>query len=130
MPPIVGIDLGTTNSLVAVMEAAGPRIISGPGGQRLLPSVVSFADGGVVVGREAKRQLATRPADVIYSVKRFMGRGLADVQDERRFFPFRLVEEPSGVVRLAVGGRAYTPPEVSALILRELKRWAEADLKE
>jgi Fe-S protein assembly chaperone HscA len=130
MPKIVGIDLGTTNSLVAVMEAAGPRIIPGPGGQHLLPSVVSFADGGVTVGREAKRQLATRPADVIYSVKRFMGRGLADVQDERRFFPFRLVEEPSGVVRLAVGGRAYTPPEVSALILRELKRWAEADLKE
>ena len=130
MSKIVGIDLGTTNSLVAVMEATGPRIIAGPDGQRLLPSVVSFAQGRVTVGREAKQHTGTHPSEVIYSVKRFMGRSLADLQPELPFFPFQLREEPPGVVRMAVGGRAYTPPEVSAMILRELKAWAEADLKE
>jgi len=130
MPRIVGIDLGTTNSLVAVMDGGRPRIISGPGGERLLPSVVSFAGGHMTVGHEAKRRLATHPADVIYSVKRFMGRGLADVQEELKFFPFHLIEEPPGVVRMDVGGRRWTPPEISAMILGELKRWAEADLGE
>ncbi|MEW6324352.1 MAG: Fe-S protein assembly chaperone HscA [Nitrospirota bacterium] len=130
MPKIVGIDLGTTNSLIAVMEGGGPRVIPGPGGQRLLPSIVSFAEGRITVGREAKRHWATHPSEVVYSVKRFMGRGLADLQAELPFFPYRLLEEPPGVVRMAVGGRAYTPPEISAMILRELKGWAQADLGE
>ncbi len=131
MSKIVGIDLGTTNSLVAVMDAAGrPRIIPGPTGARLLPSVVSFAGGRATVGHEAKRRLTTHPADVVYSVKRFMGRGLADLQEELKFFPFHLGEEPPGVVRMMIGGQRYTPPEISALILSELKHWAEADLKE
>jgi len=130
MPKIVGIDLGTTNSLVAVMDGGRPRIIPGPDGRRLLPSVVAFSDGHVTVGQEARRRLATHPADVVYSVKRFMGRGLADVQDELKFFPFNLVEEPPGVVRIDAGGRRATPPEISAMILGELKRWAELDLRE
>jgi Fe-S protein assembly chaperone HscA len=137
MPKIVGIDLGTTNSLVAVMEpslspgqSGRPRIIPGPKGRRLLPSVVSFAGSQMAVGQEAKRRFATHPADVIYSVKRFMGRGLADLEEELKFFPFHLVEEPPGVVRIEAGGRRMTPPEISALILGELKRWAEADLGE
>jgi molecular chaperone DnaK len=130
MPKIVGIDLGTTNSLVAVMDAGRPRIIPGPGGKKLLPSVVSFADGRITVGHEAKRQLSVHPADVIYSVKRFMGRGLADVQDELKFYPFDLIEEPPGVIRLQAGGRRFTPPEISAMILGELKRWAEEGLGE
>ncbi|HUJ79808.1 MAG TPA: molecular chaperone DnaK [Nitrospiria bacterium] len=130
MPKIVGIDLGTTNSLVAVMDAARPRIIPGPGGERLLPSVVSIADGRITVGCEARRRMATHPVDVIYSVKRFMGRGLADVRPELKFFPFDVVEEPPGVIRLQIGGRRFTPPEISAMILDELKRWAEAGLGE
>jgi molecular chaperone DnaK len=130
MPKIVGIDLGTTNSLVAVMEGGRPRIIPGPGGERLLPSIVSFADGLIAVGAEAKRRLSSHPTEVIYSIKRFMGRGLADLEQETKFFPFHLVEEPPGVVRIDVNGRRMTPPEISAMILAELKRWAEADLGE
>ena len=130
MPKIIGIDLGTTNSLVAVMEPEGPRVLSGTDGQRLLPSVVSFAGGQVTVGQEAKRHLVSSPADVIYSVKRFMGRGLADLQSELNYFPFRLKEEPPGVVRMVIGGRDYSPPEISALILKQLKQWAEAALGE
>ncbi|MBI3620685.1 MAG: molecular chaperone DnaK [Nitrospirae bacterium] len=130
MPKIVGIDLGTTNSLVAVMEGGRPRILPGPGGRRLLPSIVAFDGGRETMGEDARRRLATHPADVIYSVKRFMGRGLADLQEELKFFPFHLMEEPPGVVRIEIAGRRFTPPEISALILGELKRWAEADLGE
>jgi Fe-S protein assembly chaperone HscA len=130
MPKIVGIDLGTTNSLVAVMDGGRPRIIPGPDGRRLLPSIVAFDGGRETVGEEARRRLATHPAEVIYSVKRFMGRGLADLQEELKFFPFHLLEEPPGVVRIEAGGRRATPPEISAMILAELKRWAEAGLGE
>jgi Fe-S protein assembly chaperone HscA len=130
MPKIVGIDLGTTNSLVAVMANGRPRIIPGPGGDRLLPSVVSFAGDRIAVGDEAKRRLSTHPAEVVYSIKRFMGRGLADLEQESKFFPFHLVEEPPGVVRIDVNGRRMTPPEISAMILGELRRWAELDLGE
>jgi molecular chaperone DnaK len=123
---IVGIDLGTTNSLVAyVDEATGmPRIIPDAQGRPLLPSVVAFTPDGIVVGEAARRQLARRPADTVYSVKRLMGRGFDDVRDEARYLPFRILPG-EGLVKLAVGGREVTPPEVSAAVLKALKERAE-----
>src|SRR5467141_735729 len=123
---IIGIDLGTTNSLVAyVDEATGlPRVIPDAEGRPLLPSVVAFTPDGIVVGEAARRQLARRPADTVYSVKRLMGRGFEDVKDEARYLPFRILPG-DGLVRLAVGGREVTPPEVSAAVLKALKERAE-----
>jgi Fe-S protein assembly chaperone HscA len=123
---IIGIDLGTTNSLVAyVDEATGlPRVIPDTEGRPLLPSVVAFTPDGIVVGEAARRQLARRPADTVYSVKRLMGRGFEDVKDEARYLPFRILPG-DGLVRLAVGGREVTPPEVSAAVLKALKDRAE-----
>src|SRR5919197_5968301 len=131
MTRIIGIDLGTTNSLVAyVDEATGlPRVIPDANGRLLLPSVVAFTPDGIVVGEAARRQLARRPTDTVYSVKRLMGRGWDDVKDELRHFPFRVVPA-DGTVRLAVGGREVTPPEVSAIVLRALKERAEAHFGE
>src|SRR5262245_6506056 len=131
MSRIVGIDLGTTNSLVAyVDERTGlPVVIPDGEGRRLLPSVVSFTPDGIVVGEAARRQLARRPADTVYSVKRLMGRGWEDVKDELRYFPFKVLPG-EGVVKLGVGGREVTPPEVSAVVLRALKERAEAHLGE
>jgi Fe-S protein assembly chaperone HscA len=127
---IIGIDLGTTNSLVAVLEEQGPRVLSHPEtGARLLPSAVAFLPGGeVVVGAEARQLALTRPLDTILSVKRFMGLGLEHVtDDDRRRYRFG---GEGGMLRFSVEGRQVTPPEVSAYILRELKRWAEAALGE
>src|SRR5919204_5694382 len=126
MPRIIGIDLGTTNSLVAyVDETTGlPRVIQDAEGRPLLPSVVAFTPDGIVVGEPARRQLAGRPADTVYSVKRLMGRGFEDVKDEARYLPFRILPG-EGLVRLAVGGREVTPPEVSAVVLKALKGRAE-----
>src|SRR6184192_4605736 len=123
---IIGIDLGTTNSLVAyVDETTGlPRVIADADGRPLLPSVVAFTPDGIVVGEPARRQLARRPADTVYSVKRLMGRGFEDVKDEARYLPFRILAG-EGLVRLAVGGREVTPPEVSAVVLKALKERAE-----
>jgi Fe-S protein assembly chaperone HscA len=131
MSRIIGIDLGTTNSLVAyVDERTGlPRVIPDADGRKLLPSIVSFAPGGVLVGEAARRQLVRQPARTVYSVKRFMGRGYEDVKDELRYFPFQ-VAEAEGVVRLRVGDREVTPPEVSAIILRALRERAEAHFGE
>jgi Fe-S protein assembly chaperone HscA len=131
MPRIVGIDLGTTNSLVAyVDERTGlPVVIPDGQGRRLLPSVVGFTPEGILVGEAARRQLARRPADTVYSVKRLMGRGWEDVKDELRFLPFRVLPG-EGVVKLAVGGREVTPPEVSASVLKALKERAEAHFGE
>ncbi|HEY2995412.1 MAG TPA: molecular chaperone DnaK [Methylomirabilota bacterium] len=131
MARIVGIDLGTTNSLVAyVDERTGlPVVIADRDGRRLLPSVVGFTPNGIVVGEAARRQLARRPADTVYSVKRLMGRGWEDVKDELRYFPFKVLPG-EGVVKLAVGGREVTPPEVSAIVLRTLKERAEAHFGE
>jgi Fe-S protein assembly chaperone HscA len=131
MSRIVGIDLGTTNSLVAhVDERTGlPVVIPDAQGRRLLPSVVAFAPEGIVVGEAARRHLARRPADTVYSVKRLMGRGWEDVKEERHYLPFRVLPA-DGVVKLAVGGREVTPPEVSAVILRALKERAEAHFGE
>jgi molecular chaperone DnaK len=126
MSRIVGIDLGTTNSLVAYVDdrTGLPVVIPDRDGRRLLPSVVAFTPDGILVGEAARRQLARRPADTVYSVKRLMGRGWDDVKDELRYFPFRVLPA-DGTVKLAVGGREATPPEVSAIVLRALKERAE-----
>ena len=131
MSRIVGIDLGTTNSLVAVVdERTGlPVVIPDSQGRRLLPSVVAFTPDGLLVGEAARRQLARRPADTVYSVKRLMGRGWDDIKDELRYLPFRILPG-DGVVKLAVGGREVTPPEVSAAVLKALKERAEVHFGE
>jgi molecular chaperone DnaK len=125
----VGIDLGTTNSLVAYMEpqTGQPKCIPGPYGDTLCPSIVSLdPDGSVIVGEAARRRLLTQPERTIYSVKRLMGRGPADVQSELKLFPFRIDPFSKSVIRVKLGDRVFTPPEISAFILRELKNWAEA----
>jgi molecular chaperone DnaK len=131
MPRIVGIDLGTTNSLVAYVDdqTGLPVVIPDGQGRRLLPSVVAFTPDGLLVGEAARRQIARRPADTVYSVKRLMGRGWEDVKDELRYLPFRVLPA-DGVVKLAVGGREVTPPEVSASVLKALKERAEAHFGE
>jgi len=129
MGRIVGIDLGTTNSLVGYMDAktGQPKCIPGPAGSTLCPSVVSLdADGSIIVGEPARRRLLTQPERSIYSVKRLMGRGLADVQSELKLFPFRIDPASTHVIRVQLGERFFTPPEISSFILRELKNWAEA----
>jgi len=133
MGRIVGIDLGTTNSLVAYVDAqAGqPKCIPGPYGSTLCPSVVSLdPDGSVIVGEAARRRLLTQPERTIYSVKRLMGRGPADVQNELQLFPFRIDPQSKNVIRVMLGDKMFTPPEISAFILRELRNWAEAFLGE
>jgi molecular chaperone DnaK len=123
---IVGIDLGTTNSLVAFMDLTGPRIIPGNDGDKLVPSVVSIGQGGaVVVGNAARELLLTQPERTVYSVKRLMGRGLEDVKDELKLFPFRVAAGSESVIQLELGDRKYTPPEISAMVLRQLKQNAE-----
>ncbi|MGE5568030.1 MAG: Fe-S protein assembly chaperone HscA [Rhodospirillales bacterium] len=126
---VIGIDLGTTNSLAAVMDLTGPRIIPGADGERLVPSVVHA--GGttpVLVGNEARRMLVEDPERTVYSVKRLMGRGPADVEKEAGLFPFRIAAGSDPVIRVQLGDRALTPPEISAFILIQLKKNAEADL--
>ncbi len=128
--PVVGIDLGTTNSLVAVLDPAGhPEIIAGADGDRIVPSVVSIAeDGSVLVGRAAQQALMTHPGRSVYSAKRFMGRGSDDVREELQHLPFQLADTSDQVIRLQVGDRTLTPPQIGAEVLRELKRRAEAHL--
>jgi len=126
-PRIVGIDLGTTNSLVAFMDLTGPKIIPGADGSKLVPSVVSISeDGSVVVGNPARELLLTHPERTVYSAKRLMGRGLADVGEELKLFPFRIGPDSDQVIHLELGGRTLTPPEVSAQVLKQLKVNAEA----
>ena len=128
---IVGIDLGTTNSLVACMELTHPAVIPRPDGERLVPSVVSITgQGEAVVGNPALKLLVSRPESTVYSVKRLMGRGIGDVQDELKLFPFQIAGGSESVLRIRLGDRTLTPPEISALILRQLKTNAEAYLKE
>ncbi len=129
----VGIDLGTTFSLVAFTDPATnqPKCIAGPYGATLCPSVVSVdLDGSVIAGAAARRRLLTQPERTIYSVKRLMGRGAADIQAELKLFPFRIDEDSQNVVRVRLGDEVFTPPEVSAFILRELKSWAEDHFRE
>jgi molecular chaperone DnaK len=127
MSRVVGIDLGTTNSLVAFVKDGVPVVIRDKSGDGLVPSVVSIGDDGTIyVGREAQRRLLTNASRTVYSVKRFMGRSADDVQGEARRFPFRVgAGESDTVVRIGLGDQEFTPPEVSAFILRELKRRAE-----
>jgi len=125
---IVGIDLGTTNSLVAYMEGDRPVVIPGEDGSNLLPSLVALDESGqIVVGNPARTYLIETPERAIYSVKRLMGRGVEDVQEELRLFPFRLADDlaPGEVLRIKLGNKTFTPPEISAYILRQLKRNAE-----
>ncbi len=125
---IVGIDLGTTNSLVAYMEGDAPVVIPGEDGSNLVPSIVALDPrGNVVVGNPARKHLIETPERAVYSVKRLMGRGIEDVQEELRLFPFRLAEDlkPGEVLRIKLGEHEFTPPEISAFILRQLKKNAE-----
>jgi molecular chaperone DnaK len=129
MGRIVGIDLGTTNSLVAYVDpqTGQPKCIPGPYGDTLCPSIVSLdPDGSIIVGESARRRLLTQPERTIYSAKRLMGRGPADVQSELKLFPFRIEPSSKNVIRVMLGEKVFTPPEISAFILRELKNWAEA----
>src|SRR4051812_9053653 len=126
MSKVVGIDLGTTNSLVAYVKDGVPQIIRDGQGDGLVPSVVSFSpEGTTYVGREAQRRLLTDAQRTVYSVKRFMGKGREDVQEEASHFPFRVGGE-GGVLRIGAGDKELTPPEISAFVLRELKHRAEA----
>ncbi len=125
---IIGIDLGTTNSLVAYMEKDRPVVIPGEDGANLVPSVVALDEHDqIIVGNAARKYLIETPERAVYSVKRLMGRGVEDVQDELKLFPFRLADDlaPGEVLRIKLGNKTFTPPEISAFILRQLKRNAE-----
>jgi molecular chaperone DnaK/molecular chaperone HscA len=124
---VVGIDLGTTNSLVAFMQGDSPVVIPGEDGDRLVPSVVAFAEEGFVVGNAARATLLTDSASAVYSAKRLMGRDLTDIEAELKLFPFKLAEglKPGEVLKLNVGGLSLTPPEISAYVLLQLKKNAE-----
>jgi Fe-S protein assembly chaperone HscA len=124
---VVGIDLGTTNSLVAYMQGDTPTVIPGEDGERLVPSVVAWTDDGVVVGNAARGTLMSDAASAVYSAKRLMGRDVADVQEELKLFPFKLAEglQPGEVLKVSVGGLMLTPPEISAYVLMQLKKNAE-----
>ena len=131
MSHVVGIDLGTTNSLVAYVKNGVPEVIRDQSGDALVPSVVSIGDEGTIfVGREAQRRLLISPSRSVYSAKRFMGRGIDDVRDEAALLPFGIGGEAGGVVRIAVAGREFTPPEISAFVLKELKHRAEEFFRE
>ena len=131
MPKIVGIDLGTTNSLVAIVEEGTPRIIPGRDGSNLVPSVIYFDEWGtILVGNPAKEKLIEEPRNTIFSIKRFMGKGIEDVREDLPLLPFNVSPDSEHIIRLKVFGRDYTPPEISAFILRELKQNAQAALGE
>ncbi|CAN5296506.1 molecular chaperone DnaK [soil metagenome] len=126
---IIGIDLGTTNSVVAVMEGGEVKVIANQEGNRLTPSIVAFTDKAErLVGDPAKRQAITNPRRTIYSIKRFMGRRHNEVQSEEKLVPYKIVGGPAELVKVEIDGKAYTPPEISAMILRTLKESAEAYL--
>src|SRR5437660_4530462 len=125
MARIVGIDLGTTNSLVAYMNGKTPTVIPGPDGRTLVPSIVAYTPSGFLTGDRAKEQLVRNPEHTVYSVKRYMGKGLADVTQELRYFPFKLTEQ-KGVIRLQIGNQSLTPPEISAKVLTHIKPAAKS----
>ena len=125
---VVGIDLGTTNSLVAYMEGERPVVIPGEDGSNLVPSVVALdPQGQIIVGNAARKYLIETADHAVYSVKRLMGRGVEDVQEELKLFPFRLAQDLQAgeVLRIKLGDKDFTPPEISAFILRQLRRNAE-----
>src|SRR4051795_8023162 len=126
---IIGIDLGTTNSVVAVMEGGEVKVIANQEGQRLTPSVVAFTDKGErLVGDPAKRQAVTNSRRTVYSIKRFMGRRHSEVASEEKLVPYKVVGGPNELVKVEIDGKTFAPPEISAMILRKLKEAAEAYL--
>jgi molecular chaperone DnaK len=126
MSKIIGIDLGTTNSVVAVMEGGEPVVITNPEGSRLTPSVVAFTKSGErLVGQVAKRQAVTNPENTIFSIKRFMGRRHSEVNEEMKMVPYQVGSAPNGDVRVKIGDKEYAPPEISGMILQKLKQAAE-----
>src|SRR5437899_2469920 len=129
MARTIGIDLGTTNSCMAVLEGGDPVVIENAEGARTTPSVVAFTAGGErLVGTVAKRQAVTNPENTVFSIKRFMGRKEAEVKEEETIVPFKVVRGPNGDARVEAGGKQYSPPEISAMILQKLKTDAEAYL--
>src|SRR5271157_837667 len=131
MGKIIGIDLGTTNSCVAVMEAGQPTVIANQEGTRTTPSVVAFTKSGErLVGQVAKRQSVTNPENTVYSIKRFMGRRFDEVSEEMKLVPYKVVKGDTNDARVDITGKRYSPPEVSAMILTKLKEAAEAYLGE
>jgi molecular chaperone DnaK len=129
MGKAIGIDLGTTNSVVAVMEGGDPKVIINEEGSRLTPSVVAFTkDGEILVGQVAKRQAVTNPENTVFSIKRFMGRRSDEVSEEMKMVPYTVVKAPNGDARVDIRGKQYSPPEISAMILQKLKKSAEAYL--
>jgi molecular chaperone DnaK len=126
MSKIIGIDLGTTNSVVAVMEGGEPVVITNPEGGRLTPSVVAFTKTGErLVGQVAKRQAVTNPENTVFSIKRFMGRKFDEVNEEMKMVPYQVVRASNGDVRISATGKEYSPPEISAMILQKLKQAAD-----
>ena len=126
MSKIIGIDLGTTNSVVAVMEAGEPTVITSPEGSRTTPSTVAFAKGGErLVGQVAKRQAVTNPENTIYSIKRFMGRKYAEVNEEMKIVPYKVTPAANNDVRVSITGKEYSPPEISSMILQKMKTAAD-----
>src|SRR2546426_1433950 len=116
---IIGIDLGTTNSVVAVMEGGDPVVIPNAEGGRVTPSVVAFTkDGERLVGQVAKRQAVTNPQHTVFSIKRFMGRRMSEVVEETKRVPYKVVEGSNGLASVEIQGKRYTPPEISAMILQ------------
>jgi molecular chaperone DnaK len=131
MAKVIGIDLGTTNSVVSVVEGGNPTVIANQEGSRLTPSVVGFTkDGEILVGQVAKRQAITNPENTVFSIKRFMGRRYDEVLQEIKLVPYKVVKAPNGDARVEVRGKQYSPPEISAMILRKLKEAAESYLGE
>src|SRR5205809_2925628 len=126
MGKIIGIDLGTTNSVVAVMEGGEPKVIPNEEGGRTTPSVVAFTKGGErLVGQVAKRQAVTNPENTVFSIKRFMGRRYDEVTEEMKMVPYKVVRAGNGDVRVDSNGKEYSPPEISAMILQKLKQASE-----
>jgi len=129
MGRIIGIDLGTTNSVVALMEGGEPKVLINEEGNRLTPSVVAYTkDGEILVGQVAKRQAVTNPENTVYSIKRFMGRRYEEVSEEMKMVPFKVIRASNGDARVSIKGKEYSPPEISAMVLQKLKRAAEAHL--
>ncbi|HAY82191.1 MAG TPA: molecular chaperone DnaK, partial [Planctomycetaceae bacterium] len=125
---IIGIDLGTTNSCVAVMEGSEPKVIQNQEGNRTTPSVVAFTDKGEQMGDPARRQAVTNPARTIYSVKRFMGRRHSEVESEEKMVPYKVTGAANEYVKIDIDGKEHTPQEISAKVLRKLKEAAESYL--
>ena len=129
MAKTIGIDLGTTNSCVAVLEGGDAAVLENAEGGRTTPSVVAFTDSDDrLVGTVAKRQAVMNPENTIFSIKRFMGRKEAEVKEEETIVPYKIVPGPNGDVRVEAGGKQYSPPEISAMILAKLRADAEAKL--